>query len=73
MYGRSGEIIAKYPNSSDNKYLDYFLRCATLFSFIMIDLDSDSETSVFDFVSFNDGYFEKGYNFDQETDTVKEL
>lgn len=73
MYGRSGEIIAKYPNSSDNKYLDYFLRCATLFSFIMIDLDSDSETSVFDFVSFNDGYFEKGYNFDSETDTVKEL
>lgn len=73
MYGRSGEITANYHNSSDIKDLDYFLRCATLFSFIMIDLDSDSETSVFDFVSFNDGYFEKGYNFDAETDTVKEL
>lgn len=73
MYGSSGEIIANYTKSTDTKHLDYFLKCATLFSFIMIDLDSDSQTSIFDFVSFNDGYFEKGYNFDSDTDTVKEL
>lgn len=73
IYGGNSEIIADYPNSTDQKHLDYFLRCATLFSFIIIDLDSDSETSVFDFMSFNDGYFEKGYNFDSETDTAKEL
>ena len=53
---------------------DYFNRCGTLFSFIMVDLDSDNETSVFDFVSFNDGYFEKGYHIDTDNkENIKEM
>ena len=53
---------------------DYFNRCGTLFSFIMVDLDSDNETSVFDFVSFNDGYFEKGYYIDVDNrENLKEM
>ena len=68
--------IAKYYGASSSiKGLDYFLRCGTLYSFIRIDLDSNSETPVSDFVSFNDGYFEKGYNIDLEgiENTAKEL
>lgn len=67
--------IANYQTSSSIKGLDYFLRCGTLYSFIRIDLDSNSETPVSDFVSFNDGYFEKGYNIDLEgiENTAKEL
>lgn len=68
--------IAKYDFTSSNvKGLDYFLRCGTLYSFIRIDLDSNSETPVSDFVSFNDGYFEKGYNInlDEIENTAKEL
>lgn len=68
--------IAKYHDASSSiKGLDYFLRCGTLYSFIRIDLDSNSETPVSDFVSFNDGYFEKGYNIDLEgiENTAKEL
>ena len=63
------------PGGSDEKGLDYFLRCGTLFSFIRIDLDSNSETPLSDFVSFNDGYFEKGYNIDLQEikTTAKEL
>ena len=62
-------------NGGDTKDLDYFLRCGTLFSFIRIDLDSNSETPLSDFVSFNDGYFEKGYNINlyEIENTVKEL
>lgn len=53
---------------------DYFNRCGTLFSFIMVDLDSDNETPVFDFVSFNDGYFEKGYHIDKDNkENIKEM
>lgn len=53
---------------------DYFNRCGTLFSFIMVDLDSYNETSVFDFVSFNDGYFEKGYHLnDSNRENIKEM
>ena len=68
--------IAKYYGTSSSiKGLDYFLRCGTLYSFIRIDLDSNSETPVSDFVSFNDGYFEKGYNIDLRgiENTAKEL
>lgn len=68
--------IASYDPISDSvKGLDYFLRCGTLYSFIRIDLDSNSETPVSDFVSFNDGYFEKGYNIDLDVieNTAKEL
>lgn len=68
--------IARYNSFDDSvKGLDYFLRCGTLYSFIRIDLDSNSETPVSDFVSFNDGYFEKGYNIDQDEieNTAKEL
>jgi len=40
----------------------------------MVDLDSDNETSVFDFVSFNDGYFEKGYHIDKDNEeNIKEM
>jgi hypothetical protein len=40
----------------------------------MVDLDSDNETSVFDFVSFNDGYFEKGYYIDKANrENLKEM
>ena len=61
--------------SSETKSVDYFLRCGTLFSFIMIDLDSNNETPISDIVSFNDGYFEKGYNIDSAEiqNTSKEL
>ena len=68
--------IAMYDGASSSaKGLDYFLRCGTLYSFIRIDLDSNSETPVSDFVSFNDGYFEKGYNInlDEIENTAKEL
>ena len=68
--------IARYNFLDDSvKGLDYFLRCGTLYSFIRIDLDSNSETPVSDFVSFNDGYFEKGYNIDhgEIKNTAKEL
>lgn len=68
--------IAMYePIYGSAKGLDYFLRCGTLYSFIRIDLDSNSETPVSDFVSFNDGYFEKGYNIDlnEIKNTAKEL
>lgn len=67
--------IATYDQLGSVKGLDYFLRCGTLYSFIRIDLDSNSETPVSDFVSFNDGYFEKGYNIniDEIENTVKEL
>lgn len=68
--------IAGYDLFDDSyKGLDYFLRCGTLYSFIRIDLDSNSETPVSDFVSFNDGYFEKGYNIDIDEikNTAKEL
>lgn len=68
--------IARYNFLDDSvKGLDYFLRCGTLYSFIRIDLDSNSETPVSDFVSFNDGYFEKGYNIDHDEieNTAKEL
>ena len=63
------------PGDSEKKGLDYFLRCGTLFSFIRIDLDSNSEIPVSDFVSFNDGYFEKGYNVNlrEIENTAKEL
>lgn len=53
----------KDVNDDDNqKGLSYFTHTGTLFSFIMIDLDSNEETPVFNFVSFNDGYFDKGYH-----------
>lgn len=53
---------------------DYFNRCGTLFSYLLIDLDQDNEISVFDFVSSNDGYFEKGYNVNSDNwDTIKEM
>lgn len=68
--------IARYNSLDDSvKGLDYFLRCGTLYSFVRIDLDSNSETPVSDFVSFNDGYFEKGYNIDLDEieNTAKEL
>lgn len=60
---------------NDDKSVDYFLRCGTLFSFIRIDLDSNNETPISDIVSFNDGYFEKGYNIDvtEIQNTSKEL
>lgn len=60
---------------NDDKSIDYFLRCGTLFSFIRIDLDSNNETPISDIVSFNDGYFEKGYNIDvtEIQNTSKEL
>ena len=50
-----------YDHGSYYMDSDYFSRCGTLVSYIRIDLDSNSETSVFDFVSSNDGYIEKGY------------
>lgn len=64
--------IDKYD---DKKGVDYFLRCGTLFSFIMIDLDSNNETPISDIVSFNDGYLKKGYNIDigEIQNTSKEL
>lgn len=68
--------IAVYDNMSGNtKGLDCFLRCGTLYSFIRIDLDSNNETPVYDFVSSNDGYFEKGYNInlDEIENAAKEL
>lgn len=70
----SGDISRLVPIAKF-KGLDYFLRCGTLYSFIRIDLDSNSETPVSDLVSFNDGYFEKGYNINYEEmkNTTKEL
>jgi hypothetical protein len=68
--------IALYNGAiSGVKGLDYFLRCGTLYSFIRIDLDSNNETPASDFVSFNDGYFEKGYNINLDVieNTAKEL
>lgn len=61
--------------TDEKKGVDYFLRCGTLFSFIRIDLDSNNETPISDIVSFNDGYFEKGYNIDpaEIQNTSKEL
>lgn len=63
-------------NGSDSEFSDYFSRCGTLFSYLLIDLDQDSETSVFDFVSSNNGYIEKGYNAskgDNKVVKVKEM
>jgi hypothetical protein len=41
---------------------------------MIVDLDSDNETSVFDFVSSNDGYFEKGYRIDTTNrENIKEM
>ena len=63
-----------WSTTGDYIRCDYFSRCGTLFSFIMVDLDSDNETSVFDFVSFNDGYFEKGYYIDKANrESLKEM
>lgn len=53
-----------------SEFSDYFSRCGTLFSYLLIDLDQDSETSVFDFVSSNNGYIEKGYNASKDDDRV---
>lgn len=64
-YGDDTKYISYYgegDNDYDQKGLSYFTHTGTLFSFIMIDLDSNEETSVFNFVSFNDGYFDKGYH-----------
>lgn len=54
---------------------DYFSRCGTLYSYILIDLDQDNEISVFDFASSNDGYFEKGYNVSRDNceNNIKEM
>lgn len=64
-YLDSFKYISCYKDDYDNynqKGLSYFTHTGTLFSFIMIDLDSNEETPVFNFVSFNDGYFDKGYH-----------
>lgn len=64
-YGDDTKYISCYgegDNDYNQKGLSYFTHTGTLFSFIMIDLDSNEETSVFNFVSFNDGYFDKGYH-----------
>lgn len=53
---------------------DYFSKCGTLYSYLLIDLDQNNETSVFDFASSNDGYFEKGYNVNRDNwDDIKEM
>lgn len=57
----------------DYEFSDYFSRCGTLFSYLLIDLDQDSEISVFDFVSSNNGYIEKGYNVSKNDDGVIEV
>lgn len=68
------DYAPNWNGSSHQIECDYFNRCGTLFSFIMVDLDSDDETSVFDFVSFNDGYFEKGYHIDRDNrENIKEM
>lgn len=57
-----------------NVCCDYFNRCGTLYSYLLIDLDQNNETSVFDFVLSNDGYFEKGYNVNRDNwDDIKEM
>lgn len=64
-YSDRFKYISCYKDVNDNdnqKGLSYFTHTGTLFSFIMIDLDSNEETPVFNFVSFNDGYFDKGYH-----------
>lgn len=61
---------------NNNIVSDYFSRCGTLFAYIMIDLDSNSETSVFNFVSSNNGYIEKGYHVTSKysnKDIIKEM
>ena len=64
-YEDTYKYISCYKDVGDHhnqKGLGYFTHTGTLFSFIMIDLDSNEETPVFNFVSFNDGYFDKGYH-----------
>lgn len=71
---RNIDYAPHWNGSTHQIECDYFNRCGTLFSFIMVDLDSDNETSVFDFVSFNDGYFEKGYHIDKDNEeNIKEM
>lgn len=71
---RDIDYAPNWDGSNHQIQCDYFNRCGTLFSFIMVDLDSDNETSVFDFVSFNDGYFEKGYYIDVDNrENLKEM
>lgn len=63
-------------DSKNLKGLSYFTHTGTLFSFIMIDLDSNEETPVFNFVSFNDGYFDKGYHLhpsDESDLTIRDI
>lgn len=65
MFADYSKYISRYKdvnNTRNQKGLGYFTHTGTLFSFIMIDLDSNKETPVFNFVSFNDGYFDKGYH-----------
>lgn len=61
---KKNNVISNWASSNgEKKYSDYFTRCGTLYAYIQIDLDSTGDTSVFNFVSFGDGYFDKGYNF----------
>lgn len=67
---KKSSVISDYNGSNGEKmYSDYFTRCGTLYAYIQIDLDSTSDVSVFNFVQFSDGYFDKGYNFD--TDNIE--
>ena len=78
-YGDIYKYISCYKDVEDGKNLkglSYFTHTGTLFSFIMIDLDSNEETPVFNFVSFNDGYFDKGYHLnpsDESGLTIRDI
>ena len=62
--GDSGRVIT----------CDYFNKCGTLYSYLLIDLDQNNETFVFDFASSNDGYFKKGYNVNRDNwNDIKEM
>lgn len=72
---RNIDYAPSYNNGyASYKSCDYFNRCGTLYSYLLVDLDQNNEISVFDFVSPNDGYFEKGYNVNRDNwNNIKEM
>ena len=63
-----------YTDIVRNIVCDYFSKCGTLYSYLLIDLDSDDKISAFDFISTDNGYIEKGYNVNKnDWDNIKEM